>query len=51
MSSWLDIAIGVAGVWFLLAVFVSAINELIVRILALRSKQLWAPWRSIVSRG
>ncbi len=48
MSSWLDIAIGVAGVWFLLAVFVSAINELIVRILALRSKQLWAALAQIL---
>jgi hypothetical protein len=40
-SEWLDIAIGVLLVWFMLAVVVSALNEGIVQILGLRPKQLW----------
>jgi hypothetical protein len=40
-SEWLDIAISVLLVWFLFALAVSAINEGIVGLLAVRSKQLW----------
>src|SRR4051794_30986098 len=40
-SQWLDIAIGVVFVWFLLALTVTAINEALTRILAMRSRQLW----------
>lgn len=40
-SEWLDIAISVALVWFVFAIAVSAVNEGLTRILALRSKQLW----------
>jgi hypothetical protein len=40
-SEWLDIAIGVVLVWFLFALAVSGINEGMVRLLALRTKQLW----------
>ena len=41
-SPWLDVAIGVAFVWFVLSIVVSAINELINRVFSVRSKQLWA---------
>ena len=40
-SEWLDIAIGVVVVWFLFSLVVSAINEGLVRSMALRPKQLW----------
>ncbi len=40
-SQWLDIAIGAVFVWFLLALSVTAINEALARVLAMRSKQLW----------
>jgi hypothetical protein len=40
-SEWLDIAIGVVFVWFLLAITVTFINESITRLLAVRSKLLW----------
>jgi hypothetical protein len=40
-SDWLDIAIGVVFVWFLLALVVSAINEGLNRVLAIRAKHLW----------
>ncbi len=40
-SDWLDIAIGVVAVWFLLALVVSAINEGINRAFAFRAKNLW----------
>ena len=40
-SEWLDIAISVVLVWFLFALVVSAVNEGVVRLLAIRSKQLW----------
>ncbi len=40
-SEWIDIAIGVVLVWFLLAVTVAVVNELINRLLAVRAKQLW----------
>jgi hypothetical protein len=40
-SEWIDIAIGVVLVWFLLAVGVAIMNELINRLLSVRSKQLW----------
>ena len=40
-SQWLDIAIGVVFVWFLLALSVTAINEALARFFSLRSKQLW----------
>jgi hypothetical protein len=40
-SEWLDIAISVLLVWFLFALAVSAINEAIAGVLAVRSKQLW----------
>jgi len=40
-SEWLDIAISVVMIWFLLALVVSTINEGVVRVLAIRSKQLW----------
>ena len=40
-SEWIDIALGVVVVWFLLALAVSAVNEAIIRLLAMRSKQLW----------
>lgn len=40
-SEWLDIAISVALVWFVFAIAVSAVNEGLTRVLALRSKQLW----------
>jgi hypothetical protein len=41
-SEWLDIATGVVVVWFLFALAVSAINEGLVTVLGLRSKQLWS---------
>jgi hypothetical protein len=41
ISEWLDIAVSIVLVWFLFALVVSAINEGIVAVLALRSKQLW----------
>jgi hypothetical protein len=41
-SPWLEIAIGVVVVWFILSIVVSALNELINRLFAVRSKQLWA---------
>jgi hypothetical protein len=41
ISDWLDIAISVLLVWFLFAIVVSAINEGIAGLLAVRSKQLW----------
>ena len=40
-SEWIDIALGVVVVWFLLALAVSAVNEAVIRLLAMRSKQLW----------
>jgi hypothetical protein len=40
-SEWIDIAVGVVLVWFLLAVTVAIVNELINRLLAVRAKQLW----------
>ena len=40
-SEWLDIAIGVVFVWFIFSLAVSATNEAINRLLAVRSKQLW----------
>src|SRR5688572_4372529 len=40
-SPWLDIAIGVVFVWFFCSLAVSALNEMVVRLLAVRSKQLW----------
>jgi hypothetical protein len=40
-SEWLDIAIGVVLVWFLFSLVVSATNEAINRVLALRAKELW----------
>jgi hypothetical protein len=40
-SEWIDIAIGVVLVWFLLAVSVAIVNELINRLFAVRAKQLW----------
>jgi hypothetical protein len=40
-SEWIDIAVGVVLVWFLLAVTVAVVNELINRLLAVRAKQLW----------
>lgn len=40
-SEWLDIAIGVALIWFVFAIVVSALNEALTRAFALRSKQLW----------
>jgi hypothetical protein len=40
-SEWVDIAIGVVMVWFLLAVSVAIVNELINRLFAIRAKQLW----------
>jgi hypothetical protein len=40
-SDWLEIAIGVVLIWFLFALIVSAINEGVVRLLAIRAKQLW----------
>lgn len=40
-SEWLDIAIGVALIWFVFAIVVSATNEALSRAFALRSKQLW----------
>jgi hypothetical protein len=40
-SEWLDIAIGVVVVWFLFSLVVSATNEAINRVLAIRAKQLW----------
>jgi hypothetical protein len=38
---WLDIGVSVVLVWFLFALVVSAINESLVALLAVRSKQLW----------
>jgi hypothetical protein len=40
-SDWIDIAIGVVVVWFLLALVVSAVNEGINRVFAFRAKNLW----------
>lgn len=40
-SEWLDIAVSVVLIWFLFALIVSAINEGVARLLAIRSKQLW----------
>jgi hypothetical protein len=47
-SEWLDIATGVVLVWFLFALAVSAVNEGLVKLLALRSKQLWAALRQML---
>lgn len=47
-SQWLDIAIGVVLVWFLFALAVSAVNEGVVKVLALRSKQLWSALRQML---
>ena len=47
-SEWLDIAIGVMFVWFVLALAVSAVNEAITRAFAMRSKQLWASLSQIL---
>jgi hypothetical protein len=47
-SVWLDIAIGVVLVWFLFALAVSAINEGIAKVLALRSKNLWTALRQML---
>jgi hypothetical protein len=40
-SDWLDIAIGVVLVWFLFSLVVSATNEAMNRLLAIRAKNLW----------
>jgi hypothetical protein len=40
-SEWLDIAIGVVFIWFLLALLVSVINEGINRVFAFRARNLW----------
>jgi hypothetical protein len=40
-SEWLDIAASVLLVWFVFALAISAINEGIAGLLAVRSKQLW----------
>jgi hypothetical protein len=48
LSSWLDIAIGVVLVWFLFALAVSAVNEGIARVFALRSKNLWTSLRQML---
>jgi hypothetical protein len=40
-SEWIDIAIGIVLVWFLLATTVSVVNELLNRVFAVRAKQLW----------
>src|SRR5438105_4075646 len=40
-SEWLDIAIGVVLVWFLFSLVVSATNEAMNRVLAIRAKNLW----------
>ena len=47
-SEWLDIATGVVLAWFLFAVAVSAVNEGLVKLLALRSKQLWSALRQML---
>lgn len=47
-SVWLDIAIGVVLVWFLFALAVSAINEAVAKLLALRSKNLWTSLRQML---
>jgi hypothetical protein len=47
-SQWVDIALGVVMVWFLFAVAVSGINEGVVKVLALRSKQLWTALRQML---
>lgn len=47
-SEWLDIAAGVMLVWFLFALGVSAVNEGLVKLLALRSKQLWSALRQML---
>jgi hypothetical protein len=41
ISEWLDIAVGVVLVWFLFSLIVSALNEAITRVLAIRAKELW----------
>src|SRR4051812_33339863 len=40
-SMWLDIAIGVALVWFLFSLVVTGINEVLTRLFGFRSNQLW----------
>ena len=50
-SEWLDLAIGVVMMWFLFALAVSAINEAVVKVLALRSKQLWAALSQMLDGG
>jgi hypothetical protein len=47
-SEWLDIATGVVLVWFLFALGVSAVNEGLVKVFALRSKQLWSALRQML---
>jgi hypothetical protein len=47
-SQWLDIATGVVLVWFLFALAVSAVNEGLAKIMAVRSKQLWAALRQLL---
>lgn len=40
-SEWLDISVGVVLVWFVFSLVVSATNEAINRLLAIRAKNLW----------
>ena len=47
-SQWLDIATGVVLTWFLFALAVSAVNEGLAKIMAVRSKQLWAALRQLL---
>lgn len=47
-SPWLDVAIGVVFVWFLLSIVVSAVNELINRVFAVRAKNLWMAFNQML---
>jgi hypothetical protein len=50
-SPWLDIAIGVVFVWFFCSLAVSALNEMFVRLLSVRSKQLWLALNQMLDGG
>ncbi|MGD9961093.1 hypothetical protein [Nocardioides sp.] len=49
-SAYIDLAIGLALAFFLLSLLVSGLNELMVRILGVRAKFLWASLEDLLDR-
>lgn len=49
-SLYLDLAIGLAVAFFLLSLLASGVNELIVRVLGVRAKFLWASLRDLLDK-